>query len=445
MTITVRFAPSPTGLLHVGNVRTALFNWLFARSQGGKFTLRIDDTDKERSQERFVDAIDEDLTWLGLGYDDMARQSARTAQYQGAAEKLKAAKLLYPCYETPDELERKRKRQMARGKAPVYDRAALKLTDAERAKLEAEGRKPHWRFFLGDGAIAWDDLIRGPVEIDLATVSDPVLVRSDGQFLYTLPSVVDDIALAITHIIRGEDHVTNTAPQIALFRALGSEPPQFAHHPLLLAADGGPLSKRLGSLSIADMRAEGYEPLALLSLLAKIGTSDAVEPATSREALAREFDFAKIGRAPARFDEAELKSLNARALHHMNFADAAPRLSALHIPADARFWEAVRGNLGKFSDAQIWWHVVNGPIEPVLEDKALTETASGLLPESDFNEETWSAWTKALGAKTGAKGRALFHPLRLALTGRADGPEMKKLLVLIGPKRARARLLGKRA
>jgi len=443
--VTVRFAPSPTGLLHVGNVRTALFNFLFARKEGGRFLLRIDDTDKERSQEQFVDAIKEDLAWLGLRYDDMERQSARVLRYAAAVEKLRAAGRLYPCYESADELERKRKRLMARGLAPVYDRAARALSDSERAKLEAEGRKPHWRFYLGEGAVQWDDLIHGRVEIDLASVSDPVLVRSDGQFLYTLPSVADDIDLGITHIIRGEDHVTNTAPQIALFRALGAEPPRFAHHPLLLAADGGPLSKRLGSLSIADMRREGYEPLALLSLLAKIGTSDAVEPAASLDALVHEFDFAKIGRAPARFDEAELKALNARALHHMAFAEAEPRLVVLHIPADARFWEAVRGNLGKLADAQLWWQVVAGPIEPVLEDKALTETAAGLLPDGAFDEETWSLWTKAVGAKTGAKGRALFHPLRLALTGRADGPEMKKLLVLIGPERARARLLGKRA
>jgi glutamyl-tRNA synthetase len=443
--VTVRFAPAPTGLLHVGSIRPALFNFLFARKEGGRFILRIDDTDKERSQEQYVEAIKEDLAWLAIGYDDMERQSARVLRYAAAAERLRSAGRLYPCYETADELERKRRRQMARGEAPVYDRAALKLTDAERAKLEAEGRKPHWRFFLGEGLVAWDDLIRRYVEIDLASISDPVLVRSDGQFLYTLPSVVDDIQLAITHIIRGEDHVTNTAPQIALFRALGAEPPHFAHHPLLLAADGGPLSKRLGSLAIADMRREGYEPLALLSLLAKIGTSDPVEPAASLDALVREFDFGKIGRAPARFDEAELKALNARALHHMAFADAAPRLAALHIPGDARFWEAVRGNLGKLSDAQVWWQVVNGPIEPVLEDRALTEKAAGLVPEGAFDEETWGVWTKALSAATGAKGRALFHPLRLALTGRPDGPEMKKLLVLIGPERARARLLGKRA
>ena len=446
MTVTVRFAPSPTGFIHVGNVRTALLNWLHARKEGGRFLLRIDDTDVTRSETRFEEAIVEDMAWLGLAHDLFARQSERTPQYQAAADQLKAAGRLYPCYETADELERKRRRQQARGAPPVYDRTAMKLTEADRKALEAEGRVAHWRFFLGEGVAEWNDLIRGPVHIDLSTVSDPVLVRSDGQFLYTLPSVVDDIDFGISHIVRGEDHVTNTAAQIALFKALDAEPPIFAHHPLLVMADGSALSKRLGSLAISELRNEGYEPMALNSLLAKIGTADPVEPRTTLRALAEEFDFAKIGRAPARFDLAELKSLDAKLLHETPFTAVEARLHGIGVSGTAArveaFWLAVRANLETFSDAAVWWQVAEGPLTPVIEDQPLCTAAAGLLPSEPFDENTWPAWTRAVAAETGAKGRALYHPLRLALTGRGDGPELKKLLVLIGERRARARLLG---
>jgi glutamyl-tRNA synthetase len=445
----VRFAPSPTGRIHVGNVRTALLNALFAKKAGGRFLLRIDDTDAGRSQKAFEEAIVADLAWLGLAHDLFARQSDRLASYAAAADKLRAAERLYPCYETADELERKRRRQLARGQAPVYDRAALKLTAAERAALEAEGRAPHWRFRLEDGMVFWTDLIRGPSGVNLGSVSDPVLVRSDGLFLYTLPSVVDDIELGVTHIIRGEDHVTNTGTQIELFLALGAKPPAFAHHPLLLAADGGPLSKRLGSLSIGELHEEGYEPMAILSLLAKLGTADAPVPRADLTALADEFDFAKIGRAPARFDPAELTALNARLLHETDFASIAPRLAALGIAGEgerlAAFWEAVRANLARFKEAALWWRVVEGPIAPVIEDAEFLAKAAALLPPAPFAEESWGVWTKAMGAATGAKGKGLYHPLRLALTGLEHGPELKKLLVLIGPERAKARLLGQTA
>jgi glutamyl-tRNA synthetase len=446
MTVKTRFAPSPTGRLHVGNVRTALFNYLFTRREGGTFLLRLDDTDPERSTEAFANAIVEDLAWLGLAADERARQSDRLARYDAAAEKLKAAGHLYPCYETPEELERKRRLQRARNQPPVYDRAALRLSDAERRKLEAEGRRPHWRFRLDLERIGWTDLVRGEVSIDLASLSDPVLIRADGSYLYTLPSVVDDMELGVTHIIRGEDHVTNTAAQIEIFQALGGTPPTFAHHPLLVAADGSALSKRLGSLAVTDLREEGIEPMAILSLLAKLGTSDAVEPAADFDGLAGTFDFAKLGRAPARFDPAELKALNARLLHETPYEAVADRLAAMGVEGGAAFWETVRPNVTKLDDARDWWRVVNGPVTPVMaaEDGKLFEAAARLLPE-EIDAGTWAVWTGALKTETGRKGRALFMPLRLALTGLDHGPEMARLLPLIGAGRARRRLRGETA
>ena len=441
----VRFAPSPTGKLHVGNVRTALHNWLFAKGQGGAFLLRIDDTDDERSEKRFEDLILEDLAWLGLTHDRFARQSERMERYDAVAADLKARGLLYACYETPEELERKRKLQRARGLPPVYDRSALALSDEERAQLEAEGRKPHWRFKLSQSAVEWDDLVRGAVSIDTASVSDPVLIRADGRYLYTLPSVVDDMDFAITHVIRGEDHVTNTATQVELFRILGAAPPQFAHTSLLVGAEGEGLSKRLGSLSIEELREKGIEPLAITGLLAKLGTSDPVEPRDSLETLAGEFDFAKLGRAPARFDPAVLENLNAKLLAALPYEAVSGRLDAMGVGGGASFWEAIRDNLAKLGDARDWWAVVAGPVEPQIEDPAFLAEAVAALPEGPLDEGTWEVWTGALKAKTGAKGKALFLPLRLALTGRPHGPEMKKLLSLIGRDTILARLRGEAA
>jgi glutamyl-tRNA synthetase len=438
----VRFAPSPTGLLHVGNARTAVVNWLFARKQGGRFFLRIDDTDTERSKPEFETAIIEDLNWLGLTHDLFARQVERADAHARAAEKLKASGQLYPCYETADELERRRKRQMAAHKPPVYDRAALSLTAADRAKLEAEGRMPHWRFKLSQTKVSWRDLIRGEVEIDTGTLSDPVLIREDGRFLYTLPSVADDIDFAVTHIVRGEDHVTNTAAQIEIFEALGSPPPAFAHFPLLVGAGGEALSKRLGSLSLRELREDGIEPLALASYLAKIGTSDPIELRASLDALASEFDFVKFGRAPAHFDPAELSGLNAKLLHAMPYAAVEARLSAMGITGGAAFWEAVRPNLTRLRDAADLWTLVAGPVTPQIEDASFAARAAELLPGEPWDETTWGTWTKAIADATGAKGRALFHPLRLALTAREHGPELKKLLPLIGRARSLARLKG---
>jgi len=445
MKTTVRFAPSPTGRLHAGNIRTALFNFLFARKTGGSFILRLDDTDTERSTREFARGIEEDLRWLGIEWTKEVRQSERFALYAAAVEQLKASGRLYPAYETPEELEVKRKRQLARGKPPVYDRAALKLTAEERGKLEEEGRKPHWRFLLEQRDVVWDDLVRGRQHVDAASLSDPVLVRADGTYLYTLPSVVDDIDLGITHVIRGEDHVANTAPQIQLFEALGAKSPAFGHHNLLVSADGQALSKRDRSLAIEGLRAEGIEPLAVVSYAAVLGTSDPIAPHVSLDEIVPGFDFAKLSRAPARFDPHELRLLNAKLLHMLPFNAVADRLRAMGVAGGDEFWEAVRGNLAVLADAKIWWEVVSGQLQPVIEDAKLCREAAALLPLEPWDGETWSAWSSAVKQATGAKGKALFAPLRLALTGREHGPELKQLLPLIGRTRAAARLEGKTA
>jgi glutamyl-tRNA synthetase len=442
MTVTVRFAPSPTGKLHVGNVRAALWNWLLARKQGGRFILRIDDTDAARSTKAYEEAIKADLAWLGLDYDETVNQSDRFDRYDAARDKLIAEGLLYPCYESADELDRKRKLQRARSLPPVYDRAALSLSEAERKALEAEGRRPHWRFKLSHAPAAWTDLIRGKTSVDTASVSDPVLIREDGMYLYTLPSCVDDIDLGITHVMRGEDHVTNTGVQIEIFKALGGAPPAFAHHSLLVGANGGNLSKRLGSLSIEAMRDDGLEPAAITSLLAKLGTADPVEPVRDLAALAQSFGFDRVGRAPARFDEAELEALNAKLLHETPFSDVETRLGDMGV--NEAIWNAARGNITRLSDVAHWMTVISGEIDPVIEDKALTDEAANLI-ESELNDESWTALTNALKEKTGAKGRKLFMPLRLALTGEARGPEMAALFPLIGAEKARARFRGERA
>jgi glutamyl-tRNA synthetase len=447
MTVKVRFAPSPTGKLHVGNIRTALVNWLFAKGQNGVFVLRIDDTDLERSTKENEDGIRQDLTWLGLGWDETFKQSEKFDRYAAAAEELKAKGLLYPCYETPDELERRKKIALSRGKPPVYDRAALELTAEQRKELEAQGRKPHWRFKLSGGRAEWNDLVRGQQSIDTSSVSDPVLIREDGSFLYTMPSVVDDIDAKITHVIRGEDHVTNSGAQIEIFLAFGAKPPEMAHMPLLIGADGQGLSKRLGSLSAQELRNEGFEPMAILSLLAKLGTSDPVEARDSLQQLALEFSFSKMGRAPARFDENELNGLNANIVHQLDFAAAKPRLAKLTYgdKATPEFWDTVRANLVTVSDAALWLTVVygGGLTGPDLsdEDKAFIGEAAALFPAGDVTLETWKTWAEAVKAKTGRKGKQLFQPLRRVLTDQEHGPEMDKMLVLIGAEKARARLV----
>ena len=450
----LRFAPSPTGRLHIGNIRPAVLNWLYARQSGGRFILRFDDTDIERSREEHVTAIRTDLTWLGLGWDDEARQSARTALYDAAAERLEASGRLYPCYETEDELERRRRLQRARGLPPIYDRAALTLSADERQRLEAEGRRPHWRFRLDNTDAAhrsapvptlvdWMDLVRDDQAVDVGSLSDPVVRREDGSYLYTFTSVVDDIEMGVTHIVRGEDHVTNTGVQLQLFDALGADRPRFAHHSLLVAADGSALSKRLGALSIESLRDEGLEPQAIVCHAALLGTSDAIEVHADLAPLIQGFAFHKISRAPGRFDHAELVHLNARLPAQLPHEAVTERLAALGVGGGSQFWEAVRGNCAVLSDAAGWWAIVAAPISPVIEDAAFLARAAALLPPEPWHTGTWAEWTSAVKAQTGAKGRGLFHPLRLALTGREAGPELAKLLPLIGRARAEARLSGK--
>ncbi len=445
MTVTVRFAPSPTGFLHIGNARPALLNALFARREGGTFVLRYDDTDLARSRPEFADAILEDLRWLGAVPDRIVRQSERFALYAAAAERLRAAGRLYPAYETAEELEYRRKRQLARGLPPVYDRAALSLAEADRARLEAEGRRPHWRFRLDPVTVTWHDLVRGETGVDCTSLSDPVLIREDGTYLYTLPSVVDDVDLGITHVIRGEDHVTNTAVQIQIFEALGGGVPAFAHHNLLTTASGEGLSKRLGHLSIKGLRDSGLEPQAVASLAVLVGSAEAVRPVADLDELARLIDFSHISRAPAKFDESELEHLNARLIHEMPYDAVRERLAALGADAGEAFWNAVRGNLVKVQDAAEWARVVRGPVTPVIEDRAFIEAAAAALPDGTWDATTWKTWTEAVKARTGAKGKALFMPLRLALTGLDHGPELAALLPLIGPERARLRLSGQPA
>jgi glutamyl-tRNA synthetase len=424
-----------------------LLNGLLARRGGGRFILRLDDTDRERSKQEYADAIVEDLAWLGLKPDLLLRQSDRTALYDAAAGRLRGMGRLYPCYETEDELDRRRKRQAARGLPPVYDRAALKLTEPDRAALEAEGRRPHWRFLLDHRTVAWTDLVRGECHVDCASLSDPVLVRADGSYLYTLPSVVDDIDLGVTDVVRGEDHVTNTAVQIQIIEALAGSAavPRFGHHNLFVLAGGEGLSKRQGHLSLASLREAGLEPLAVAIDAVLLGSSEAVRPLADLDELAGLIDLAHLSRAPARFDETELAGLNARLLHHLPYEAVAGRLKAMGVGGGEAFWLAVRGNLALLPDARDWWDVVQGPLVPVSgQDQAFLAEAARLLPAGPYDETAWGAWTSAVKEATGRKGRDLFMPLRLALTGREHGPELKTLLPLIGEERARGRLAGER-
>jgi len=446
MAVRVRFAPSPTGRLHVGNIYIALHNWLFARKAGGEFLLRLDDTDLERSTEDFAEGIKTDLTWLGLTWNLFDRQSVRLAIYDAAADKLRASGRLYACYETAEELSLKRKIQLSQGKPPIYDRAALKLTDADRARLEAEGHKPHWRFKLEPKDVRWDDLVRGPQHVDETSQSDPVLVRANGTYLYTFTSVVDDIAFGISDVIRGADHVTNTATQIQIFEALGAKAPRFAHLPLLIDAAGEGLSKRLGALSIGQLREQGLEPMSINAYLARIGTGDTMAPVRTLDELVAGHDLGKFGKSSPRFDPEELRHLNAKLLHHLPYAEARAHLSALglgHI--EEAVWDAARANVEKVEDVAAWQAVVKGPIGPLIADPEFARAAADLLPPEPWNVETWSQWTNAVKTATGRKGKELFMPLRLALTAAEHGPELKLLLPLIGRDRALKRLNGETA
>ncbi len=441
---TVRFAPSPTGLIHIGNARTALLNALYARRESGTFILRFDDTDRARAEERYAEAIKVDLAWLGIPPDKIEKQSERLARYEAALAKLREAGRVYACYETEDELERKRRRQLGRGLPPVYDRASLNLSDEDRAKYEAEGRKPYWRFKLDHRAVKWNDLVRGEISIDTATLSDPVVSRADGTWLYSMASVVDDIDMNVTHVIRGEDHITNTASQLEMFAALGGKAPEFAHHNLLTLPGGEGLSKRLGSLSLQSLREAGNEALAIASAAVLIGTSFAIEPAESLDALAAKIDFKKISHGPARFDPAELGGLTAKYLHGASFASVEERLKVLDVGGGEKFWLAVRGNLTRLDDAKLWWDVANAPLSPEIADadRDFCRLAETLLPAEPWSEKVWDEWLAAIKPAANRKGRELFHPLRVALTARENGPELRALLPFIGRARASARLRG---
>ena len=441
MTIT-RFAPSPTGYIHVGNLRTALMNWLIARKAGGTFILRIDDTDPVRSKEEYVDGLKQDLDWLGLHWDRVERQSERLDRYHEAADKLREMGRFYEAFETPTELDLKRKKQLNMHRPPVYDRAALALDDAEKDRLRAERGPGVWRFKLDQQRIEWNDGVLGDISIDAASVSDPVLIRGDGQVLYTLASVVDDTEMGVTDIVRGSDHVTNTATQIQIIEALGGHVPDFAHHSLLTGPQGESLSKRLGTLSLRDLRAQGVQPAALLSLMARLGSADPVELRTDLDALIEGFDISRFGSAPTKFDVADLFPLTAHYLQGLDYSEVKARIADLGVPDDlaAQFWEVTRGNITVLADLDAWWAMFRDGAEPVIEDEdaEFIADAMTLLPEGPLDESSWGVWTTAVKEETGRKGKGLFMPLRKALTGQAHGPEMAQVLPLLQVIRARS-------
>ena len=434
----LRFAPSPTGHLHVGNARVALANWLVARKLGAELVLRLDDTDTGRSKAEFAHAIEEDLRWLGLDWDSMFRQSDRLPLYEKAAEKLKKSGHLYPCLETEEELNYKRELRLKQGRPPIYDRGALNMTAEQLARAMENGKRPHWRFKLSHSSAEWEDGVLGRRSVKLTAISDPVLIRADGSPLYTFTSVVDDLDTHVTHVVRGEDHVTNTGVQLDIWRALGGKRLEFAHLPLLTDADGGPLSKRIGSLSLRQLRRDGVEAATITGYLGALGTSHDPRPAKPVDLL-ESFDLSAISHSSPRFDPRQMLALNRRLLHGMSFEEARP-----HLPpgADAAFWEAVRGNLDLMPEAKHWWDVVRGHIAPVEqpEEAEFIRAARDLLPAEPFDGTTWSSWTEALKAATGRKGKALFMPLRLALTGEDHGPDLKTLLPLMGRARVSERL-----
>lgn len=451
MSVVVRFAPSPTGFIHLGNTRTALLNWLFARKKGGKFLLRLDDTDLQRSQDIYAQALLQDLAWLGLSYDQFVRQSDRLDRYTQSIARLKEKGRLYPCYDSPEELEARRRLQVARGKPPLYDRAALHLAEGEKKELEEAGHRPHWRFLLAEADVSWMDMVRGETHYHTHHLSDPILVREDGSPVYTLASVVDDLELGITHILRGEDHVTNTAVQIQLMEALGGDLTTFTfgHFPLIVDQEGQGFSKRLGSLSLQDLRSQGMHPLTICSVLGALGTADAPPLSTCLEDIIQDFNLEKFGRSTPKLDLEDLWHFNTKLLHHLPFEAVEKHLLERKLPSvTPDFWEAIKGNLTGFEDLGLWWAICQGgplPLLPILEGEGdYLQQALTLLPPLPWSTETWGVWTALLKRKTGRTGKNLYMPLRLALTGVAHGPEMKMLLPLIDPACVRARLNAKK-
>ena len=432
--IVTRFAPSPTGYLHIGNLRTALFNYLIARKSGGEFVLRLDDTDQERSKQEYVDGIQQDLDWLGLHWDRIEQQSKRLDRYAQAADRLRSDGRFYECFETPGELDLKRKKQLNMGRPPVYDRAALNLEDAARERLRAE-RAGYWRFLLDQTRIEWVDGILGPLSIDAASVSDPVLIRADGQVLYTLASVVDDMDMGITHIVRGSDHVTNTATQIQIIEALGGTAPAFAHHSLLTGAQGEALSKRLGTLSLRDLRAQGVTPAALLSLMARLGSNQPVELRLTLDEIAEGFDLSQFGAAPTKFDAADLWPLTRADLQARPYEAVADTIAGIGVPDPMarQFWDVARENITRLDDLEGWWSLCRDGAAPEIapEDAEFVAKALAMLPPPPYGPEAWNDWTSAVKDATGRKGKGLFMPLRKALTGQAHGPDMRALMPLL--------------
>tara|TARA_B100000424_G_scaffold76492_1_gene56818 strand:+ start:1214 stop:2542 length:1329 start_codon:yes stop_codon:yes gene_type:complete len=432
MTVITRFAPSPTGLLHLGNIRTALINWLYARTHNGKFILRIDDTDQERSKDEYISKIKYDLEWLGIDYDDTFNQSSRFERYREQFEKLKADGRIYPCYETPEELERKRKLQMASGGKQVYDRSSLSLTDEEKRAYEDDGRKPHWRFLLQTERLKWNDLLKGELDIDLTSLSDPVLFREDGVPLYTFSSAVDDIDYNITNVIRGDDHTSNTAVQIEIINAIDKNRITFAHHALLKASSGDKLSKRDNVISIDSFRKSNLEPLAILSLLATIGTSQSIELKDSVNQIISEFKLETISTSPGRIEIDVLNALNKKQVQKLNFDEVSERLKNIDEKIDEKFWNTIRSNLETVEGVKQWSDIVFDSKLIEAEDKEYIKSAMELIPDDPWDENTWELWTSAIKEKTGRKGKELFLPLREAFTGMSHGPEMKLLIQLIG-------------
>ena len=439
----VRFAPSPTGYLHIGNFRTALINFLFAKNKNGHFMLRIDDTDDERSLKKYEDAIKEDLSWVGINWDSLEKQSSRLSYYDQALQKLLDKKRAYPCFETAEELSLKRKKQLSSGKPPIYDRSALNLSDSDIADLKAKGRSPHYRFLLDHKDVNWNDLVKGTSQYNMSNLSDPVIIREDGRVIYTLASVVDDIDFEVTDILRGEDHMTNSAAQIQLFEALESSPPNLGHLSLLTDISGAGLSKRLGSISLRDLKDEGFQPMAISSLLSKVGTSDAVEIFRDINQIISDFDIGKFGKSKPKFDKNELRGLNSKLFKLLDLSDISNQLKTFNFKISSDFWELVKGNIENLEELELWWNIIYGNIEPKYNDENFLNTALETLPKGNFDKNTWTNWTSILMKETGRKGKELYNPLRMCLTGQNKGPEMATLVFLMGREKVLERLTNK--
>ena len=439
----VRFAPSPTGYLHIGNFRTALVNFLFSRKKNGHFMLRIDDTDEERSSLEYENGIKEDLKWMGVDWDSIEKQSSRLSNYDKALEILLDKKRAYPCFETGDELSLKRKSQLSSGKPPIYDRSALKLSDSDIASLKTQGKRPHYRFLLKHSDVIWRDLIKGESKYNMSNLSDPVIIREDGRVIYTLASVVDDIDFEVTDILRGEDHMTNSAAQIQLFEALGSLAPRLGHLSLLTDISGSGLSKRLGSLSLRDLKKEGFQPLAIASLLSRIGTSDSTDISTELNEIIINFDINKFGKSKPKFDKVELSALNSKLFQLIDFENIFDDLKKININITKEFWYLIRGNINTLNDVNFWWDIVYGNINTIKDSEEFTNLAIKTLPKKDFDKNTWSTWTSLIMKESGRKGKDLFKPLRLCLTGQSNGPEMASLVFIMGRDKVIERLSNK--